>query len=121
VSKIKDAVNILPFGGEEADGRPSLVAYGGEEAEGRTSLLINANKVNAPSVSEESDTIRVEEELSVVLDFRNVPSSVDQDTLISALTEKKVINALVSSNTFQDVDAKIKQKIQYKTNRARGI
>ena len=39
---------------------------------------------------------------------------IDIDSLISAIKDKKVLDALTSNRDFQDMDAKVKQKIQLK-------
>ena len=64
---------------------------------------------------------KVEVEQTITLDFKNVPSQIDTNTLIDALSDRNVIQALVGNRTFQDLDAKVKQQIILKGNRARGV
>ena len=64
--------------------------------------------------------IEVEETLTIILDFINVPSDIDTDLLIRSLTNPKVLSALVSNPKFQDLDAKIKAKIDGKYRRSVG-
>ena len=58
---------------------------------------------------------------TVTLDFANVPSHIDTDTLISAMQDKKVLKSLTNNPEFQSLDANVKNKLNLKVNRARGI
>lgn len=58
---------------------------------------------------------------NVVLDFKNVPAHIDTDTLISAMQDKKVLKSLTNNPEFQSLDANVKNKLNLKVNRARGI
>ena len=49
-----------------------------------------------------------------------MPNGVDTDLLIRALTDPRVISAFVSNPKFQDLDAKIKAKIEGKERRSIG-
>ena len=107
VDKIQNAMNFLPsFGGE--------AAYGGE------TLPISSNNTASYTIMEDNGPIVIEDNLNLNLDFSNVPSHIDTNTLINALTDKNVLTALTSNRDFQNLDAKVKQKINLKTNRARG-
>ena len=57
----------------------------------------------------------------ITLDLENVPSQIDTPTLINALQDKKVLKALTSNPDFQSLDANVKNKLNLKVNRARGI
>ena len=82
---------------------------------------LNNGFVETNTATSNNDTIEVEENINIVLDFRNVPSDIDQELLLNALTDKGVISALVNNSTFQDLDAKVKERIMLKANRTRGI
>ena len=115
VDKINNAVNtignILPFGGEPA--------YGGETAADVTGRSFNIN-TGEYTVTDENKPIIIEETINLILDLKNIPSGIDTDSLISAIKDKKVLDALTSNRDFQDMDAKVKQRIQLKNVRARG-
>jgi hypothetical protein len=106
-NKIKDALNIIPsFGGE--------AAYGGE------TLPITSNNTASYTVMEDNGPIVIEDNINLNLDLSNVPSHIDTNTLINALTDKNVLTALTGNRDFQNLDAKVKSRINLKTNRARG-
>ena len=105
VDKIKNKVNEV---GSNAG------AWAGEEANGRQSLLAN-------SYSVDNRPVTVEHNLNVSLDLRNVPSGVDTDTLIGALTDRRVLNELVNNSDFQLLDGKAKERLNLKIARSRGI
>ena len=81
--------------------------FGGESAYGGESYSIG----NSP----------VEVNQTVTLDFKNVPSHMDTNTLINALTDKTVLQALTGNSDFQSMDARVKNRLQMKVNRSRGI
>jgi len=81
--------------------------------------LINDNKeVIVPSTD---SNMNVDVNNNVTLDFKNVPSHIDTDTLITAMQDKKVLKSLTSNPDFQSLDANVKNKLNLKVNRARGI
>ena len=109
--KIKGALDIIPsFGGE--------AAYGGEtlDSNGRAFNI----STGAYTINNDNNPIVIEDNVNLTLDLSNVPSHINTDTLINALTDKNVLTALTSNRDFQNLDAKVKQKINLKTNRARG-
>jgi len=111
--KIKGALDIIPsFGGEPA--------YGGESAldvvTGQ-SFRINTGEY---IVDEDNSPVVIEDNINLTLDLRNVPSNVNTSQLIEALGDKRVLSALTSNRDFQDLDAKVKQKIALKNVRSRG-
>ena len=83
-----------------------------------TSLLKSNGEIVVASGGE-SSTVDVNN--NVVLDFKNVPSHIDTDTLISAMQDKKVLKSLTNNPEFQSLDANVKNKLNLKVNRARGI
>ena len=60
-----------------------------------------------------------------MLDLKNVPDDVDEDKLLKMIkvmvTDKSVIQALVSNPDFQSLDQKVKGSILTKARRARGV
>lgn len=116
-NKIKDGIDFvskhLSFGGEPA--------YGGEPAAyaGETITQLATNVTSDYTVDE--TPVVIEHDMTVRLDFANVPSQIDTNTLASLITDKGVLQALTSNNTFQSLDSKAKEKINMKINRARGI
>ena len=104
VDKIKGAMKIVQGG------------WGGEEANGRESLLIGAGN---KGYTVDNSPVKVEQTLT--LDFQNVPSHISTSQLISALTDRNVLDALTSNSDFQTMDNRVKQRILLKNNRAGGI
>ena len=103
-------------GGEEANGRASLLdnAYAGEISNGRVSLIDNYSTTdNSP--------LEVDHNLNIVLDLKNVPATMDTDTLIKSLTDRKVLSALTANSDFQLFDGKAKERLNLKVNRSRGV
>ena len=116
---------------EYADKIASLVpsfggdAYGGEPAYGTDLPSVNvtgnsSNPIEYTSI-EDNSPIVIEDNINLNIDFSNVPSNINTTQLIEALHDKNVLEALVNNRNFQDLDAKVKQRINLKTNRARGI
>jgi phage-related protein len=102
-------------------------AFGGEESEGRQSLLIGANdttsKVTTTPVvtTTPDDHLTVDINNNVTLDLVNVPQHIDTDTLIQGLSDRKVLSALTSNSDFQTLDAKVKERLNLKIARSRGV
>jgi hypothetical protein len=114
VDKIKqglDMIGNLPFGGESA--------YGGESASD-----VNGNQFNINTgqyiVETDNTPIEINDNLNLTLDLRNVPSHINTGQLIEALSDKNVLSAIAQNRDFQELDARVKQKISLKTGRARG-
>lgn len=83
-----------------------------------TPLLMENRKNNTASM-EDHLTIDVNEKIT--LDLANVPSSIDETTLIEMLQDKQVLSALTNNRVFQELDAKVKQRIEFANGRARGV
>ena len=116
VSKLQDAANFLGIGGAQA----------GEESYGRASLLDDAVREEANNVSTnnaiiDNSPVTVDHNLNISLDLKNVPSGMDSDTLIAALTDRKVLSALTGNSDFQLFDGKAKERLNLKVNRSRGV
>ena len=108
VDKIQNALNFLPsFGGE--------AAYGGE------TLPVVSNNATAYMVTTDDSPLVIEDNINLNLDLSNVPSHINTTQLIEALTDKTVLGALTGNRDFQTLDARVKQRLNLKTNRMRGI
>ena len=112
LDKIKagmDMIGNLSFAGESYGDLEQSVSNNVEEV------------VETGTVTSNDSPIEVNENINIVLDFRNVPQDIDQQLLMNALQDKGVISALVNNSTFQDLDAKVKERITLKSNRMRGV
>lgn len=121
VNKIKEGIDVLSqvtgFGGETAYG--GEIAYGGETAFDKVESFEMINNIH--NYDESNNEIDVNHTINLILDFINLPPNVDADSLIQAFKDKNVLRALVENKEFQDLDANVKKKINYKINRARGV
>ena len=114
VDKIKNGINSISgwFGGGAA----------GFDIEG---MLEELNNRNANVHTTSSEEIKIDHNIDFTFDFKNLPAGINEDTLLrmveSAITDKNVINQLVNSPDFQNLDSKVKSKIMLKNNRARGV
>lgn len=111
-SKASEVANIqLPaFGGD---------AWGGdlEPVSANNNVVYNANGNTVGS----SESLTVDINQNVTLDLANVPSHIDTNSLIGALQNRDVLRALVENRDFQSIDAQVKERINYKVNRSRGV
>ena len=57
---------------------------------------------------------------NIVLDFKDVPAGMDMDVLMKSFENPNFIRALVDNNIFQDIDARVKTRLEKKNGRARG-
>ena len=71
--------------------------------------------------SSDNGPIIIEDNINLTVDLKNIPAGMSADTLITALQDKNVLNALVSNRDFQSLDAQVKQKINLKKMRSGGI
>lgn len=97
------------------------LSFGGEAAYGGETLPITSDNTASYTVSGDNGPIVIEDNINLNLDLSNVPSHIDTDTLINALTDKNVLTALTGNRDFQTLDARVKQRLNLKTNRMRGI
>ena len=108
VDKIKSAMDIIPsFGGEPA--------YGGE------TLPVVPNSASSYTVNVDDSPLVIEDNINLNLDLSNVPSHINTNQLIEALTDKNVLSALTGNRDFQTLDARVKQRLNLKANRSRGV
>ena len=106
-----DMISNLSFGGEPAYGGETAIASNGQTFNIGTGEYI---------VDNDDSPIVIEDNVNLNIDLRNVPSNINTEQLINALTDKNVLSALTSNRDFQSLDAKVKQKINLKNVRARG-
>ena len=113
VDKIKQGLDMI-----------GNIAFGGESAYGGEALDSNGQAFNVSNgqyiVEADNSPIEINDNLNLTLDLRNVPSHINTGQLIEALGDKRVLSALTSNRDFQDLDAKVKQKIALKNVRSRG-
>jgi hypothetical protein len=109
-AKAKEATNSIPIIGGLWGGTD--LAYGGVDLPD----LVTAN---------DDVNVNVKQSLDISLDLENVPDGIDQQLLhqvvVETLTNRDVINTLVSSNDFQMIDSKVKSRMINRNNRARGV
>ena len=117
LDSIKNGIaQIAGAAGGDAAGGDIPMAAGGEP--NPTELL---NVATNEYLVEHDENITVDENITLTLDLKNVPSHIDERTLISMLNDKKVIKSIVENREFQRLDQKVKQRILAKTRRARGV
>lgn len=93
---------------------PNPAARGGEPLEiGSNNSLSISSSDNGPII--------IEDNINLTVDLKNVPAGMSTESLITALQDKNVLNALVSNRDFQSLDAQVKQKISLKKMRSGGI
>ena len=111
VDKIKRKASELSGG---------LIAFGGETAE--TTDLITGASFNIGTgqyiATSDNNSLVIEDNINLTLDLRNVPSHIDTGSLIEALSDKNVLNAIASNRDFQSIDAQVKQRINLKNSRS---
>ena len=108
VDKIKGAMDLLPMGGESA--------YGGESINDVNGNSFNINTGSYTGTGELNITV----DNNLVLDLRNVPAHISTDALIGLLKDPEVLKALVYNPEFQDLDKRVKEKLNLKQVRSRG-
>ena len=107
------ASSVPHVGGQGGDFEWSI--YGEDDI---TQLINNNKEIIVPNTD---SNMNVDVNNNVTLDFANVPTHIDTNTLISAMKDKKVLKALTSNPEFQSLDANVKNKLNLKVNRARGV
>ena len=68
-----------------------------------------------------NENLTVDINHNVTLDLVNVPAHISTATLIEMLSDRDVLNAFVNNRDFQSLDARVKERINYKANRSRGV
>ena len=107
LDKIEDGMNKIKnmsWGGE--------TAYGGEIA-----TTVNGQSFNIQTGAY-TDNSPIEVNQTITLDLQNVPVHIDTTTLINALTDKTVLSALTGNRDFQELDNRMKARIDLKTRRS---
>jgi len=112
VDKINNAISTVG----------SLIpSFGGESAYGGESAIVSTGQSNTIYSVDSDEPLVIEDNINLSLDLRNVPAHISTAQLIEALSNKDVLSALTSNRDFQSLDAKVKQRLQLKSNRARGV
>lgn len=109
-SKAAEVGNLLPAGGD--------LPMGGDGPMGGD---IGTASGGETVIHHESDPIEINENINLNLNLENVPSHIDTGALISMLNNKEVIRAFVENRDFQSIDAQVKQRLNWKVNRSRGV
>ena len=111
VDKIKDGMKLIGAAGGEP------LAAGGE-----TAIASNGQAFNISTgqyiVTGDNTPLVIEDNINLTLDLRNVPRHIDTDSLIVALSDKNVLNAIASNRDFQSIDANVKRKLNLKNARS---
>ena len=109
-SKASEVANIsLPTG------------WGGETAYGGETALPTFSSDGGTVIRHESEPIEVNVNENITLDLVNVPGHIDTNTLITMLSDREVLRSLTGNKDFQSLDAKVKEQLNFKVNRSRGI
>ena len=109
-SKVEEGMNWIGNLGGAAGFEAAGFEAAGFEAAGFETTTSNP--------TEHHETIDVNYNIS--LDLNNVPGGMSSTDLINALTNRDVLTALTGNRDFQTLDAKVKARINAKSNRARG-
>ena len=105
------------------EGMKLIGAAGGEMAAGGESLDMNTNRnfnISTGEYTIDDSPIVIEDNINLSLDLSSVPRGVNTNELVTAIQDRNVLNALVTNRDFQDLDARVKQRINLKNVRARG-
>ena len=97
------------------------IAFGGEPAFGGETLPVVPNSASSYTVTTDDSPLVIEDNINLNLDLSNVPSHINTNQLIEALTDKNVLSALTGNRDFQTLDARVKQRLNLKANRSRGV
>lgn len=111
-----DFVSGTGWGGDIVDtSNAQLSAEGGDSAwGGDIGLMVS----DSGSISERN---RIVEDINLTLDFKNVPTHLDTNTLIEALTDRSVLRALTGNRDFQSLDVKYKGRLSNRNKRYNGV
>ena len=101
--------------GNGAAGGDLPLAAGGDIAP----ITGNVSSSVAGYTLSQSEPIEINQNLT--LDFKNVPSHISTEQLVSVLTDPKVLRELTGNRDFQLLDGRAKEKWNLKYNRARGV
>ena len=97
------------------------IASGGDMAAGGETAILGGNNTGAYTIEADNSPIVIEDNINLTLDLQNVPSNISSDGLIEALSDKNVLSAIANNRDFQDLDARVKQRISLKYGRSRGL
>ena len=111
--KLWDKISSLGGGG--AAGWSGANAAGWND--GSTNNIITTEE----HVIIDDEPIVIDNNITLLLDLKNIPAHISTEELIKMLSDKKVLQALTGNPDFQSLDAKVKEKINLRIKRARGI
>jgi phage-related protein len=112
VDKINNAVSTV---GNALSG----IAAGGEDLESTTNQSVSISN-GEYTLKIEDKPIIIEDNIKLTLDLINVPTHISTNDLINGLRSKKVLQALTSNRDFQELDMKVKSRIDARSGRMRG-
>jgi hypothetical protein len=96
------------------------LSFGGEAAYGGETLDSSGNVFNVGTgeyVVSDNGPLVIEDNVNVTLDLQNVPSTINTDQLISALSDRSVLSAIAGNRDFQSIDANVKKRISLRNAR----
>lgn len=111
-SKVQEGMNAIANLGSGAAGGD--LAAGGD-------IVPLAAAGGEYNVVESKQTVEVKGSATLILDLANVPAHIDTNTLIKMLSDKNVLRALVENRDFQSLDSSVKDRLNFKYNRSRGV
>ena len=97
----------------------ALSFAGGEDLESTTNQSVNISN-GEYTLKIEDKPIVIEDNIKLTLDLINVPTHISTNDLINGLRSKKVLQALTSNRDFQELDMKVKSRIDARSGRMRG-
>lgn len=97
----------------------ALSFAGGEDLEDSTNQSVSINN-GEYTLKIEDKPIVIEDNIKLTLDLINVPTHISTNDLINGLRSKKVLQALTSNRDFQELDMKVKSRIDARSGRMRG-
>lgn len=109
---------------EDAQGWYNSITTGGHAAGGEELLMLNEGKQLNTTQYNSNGALKVDQNIILTLDLKNIPTNVDEEIVYGLIREsfndKTVLNALVNNSMFQDLDQRVKHRINMRNSRARG-
>ena len=113
-----DWVDKIKKKAQEAANNPLSVFGLGFDYEGMMQELQSTGNLS------KEETIRLEQEINLVFDLKNIPAGTDEDVIYGMITQlandKNFVKELTGNPDFQNADAKVKNRIIRKQNRMIG-
>lgn len=108
---------------EDAQGWYNRITTGGHAAGSEELLLLNEGIKPTTSYTT-TGSLKVDQNIRLTLDMENIPQHVDEEIIYGIIresfTDKTVLNALVNNSMFQDLDQRVKHRINMRNSRAEG-